>query len=59
MEKKTKLSAWEIGKKIEEILYERFCNGCPDEHYCHNACENCDEYADAYENFDLKELENE
>jgi len=35
-------------KEIEERLYEQMCAGCEREHYCHNACETCDEYADEY-----------
>lgn len=33
-------------KTIEDIVYEQMCAGCEREHYCHNACENCDEYED-------------
>lgn len=33
-------------KSIEEKVYEMMCAGCEREHYCHNACENCEEYED-------------
>lgn len=31
-------------KNIEYKLYQLMCAGCEREHYCHNACETCDEY---------------
>ena len=49
-------------KTIEERVYELMCAGCEKEHYCHNACETCDEYADEVERLydeQLKERLNE
>ena len=31
---------------IEEMVYEMMCANCEKAHYCHNVCENCDEYED-------------
>ena len=31
---------------IEEKVYEYMCAGCEHEYFCHNACENCEEYED-------------
>ena len=36
-------------RDIEWEVYQRMCAGCEREHYCHNNCENCEEYADAVE----------
>lgn len=36
-------------KDIEFEVYQEMCAGCENEHYCHNACENCDEYVDEVE----------
>lgn len=33
-------------RDIEYEVYLSMCYGCENEHYCHNACENCDEYQD-------------
>ena len=29
---------------IEYKLYKMMCSDCPNARYCHEACENCDEY---------------
>ena len=31
---------------IEQMVYQYMCVDCEHEHYCHNACENCEEYED-------------
>lgn len=33
-----------MNKTIEERVYELMCANCENASYCHNACENCDEY---------------
>lgn len=35
-------------------LYSNMCSGCEREHYCHNGCDNCEEYAEAFEKLEIK-----
>ena len=39
---------------IEELTYERCCNGCEYERACHISCETCEFYDEIYH--ELKEL---
>lgn len=41
-------------RDIEWEVYQIMCRGCEREHYCHNACENCEEYEE-----ELERLQNE
>lgn len=29
---------------IEMMVYQMMCKDCPNARYCHEACENCEEY---------------
>lgn len=35
--------------KLRQDLYQEMCNGCTKEKYCHEECENCDDYLEAEE----------
>lgn len=43
---------------FEKLLYESMCGNCERSHYCHNSCENCDEYENVYEQGGIKISEN-
>ena len=34
------MNEWEL----EQAIYQRLCSHCPNAKYCHEECENCDEY---------------
>ena len=40
---------------VEDKVYELMCEGCEHAHYCHNACENCDEYEDEVQRLYIEE----
>ena len=41
-------------KDIEYKIYQLMCAGCEREHYCHNACETCEEYDEELEKANAK-----
>lgn len=43
----------------ELSIYERLCEGCPSEKRCHEECEYCDEYEEALNEEEKKELKAE
>lgn len=43
-------------EQIENILYQRMCNGCPKEKECHDNCEHCDNYLNELEKENNNEL---
>lgn len=45
-------------RDIEYEVYWRMCRNCENAHYCHNACETCDEFAEELE-MALNEQESE
>lgn len=51
-----KLTYKEREEKEMEI-YQRLCNGCEYERYCHNNCETCEEYDDAIYRIEFEEVE--
>ena len=46
-------------RDIEYEVYQMLCVGCEREFYCHNNCENCEEYEDAINSEYEKEKLNE
>lgn len=47
-------------RDIEWEVYQLMCANCENAHYCHNACENCEEYDDEVNRlYDELESENE
>lgn len=39
------MNEWEL----EQAIYQKLCSHCPNAKYCHEECENCDEYNETLE----------